>query len=62
MTNDNEQQEIIVVINKDGSVYPFLDMFKPENEEDELVDGIKDILEKHGRRLGRFYCSGGASS
>jgi hypothetical protein len=50
------RKETIVVINPDGSVYPFLDIFKSENEEDFLVDGIKLLLESKGRRLGTLYC------
>jgi len=49
-------QEITVIINPDGSVFPFSDIFRPDNEsEDELVGLIKDALEKKGRKLGVFY-------
>ena len=41
-----------VIINEDGSVYPFIELF---NTDDELRDLIKDYLESHGRRLGKFY-------
>jgi hypothetical protein len=48
-------KETPVVINKDGSVYPFIDLFDPEYEEDELVDGVKELLSKQGRILGTLY-------
>lgn len=45
-----------VIINKDGSVYPFIELFNSDNESDsELKDLIKNYLESHGRRLGIFY-------
>jgi hypothetical protein len=48
--------ETVVIINPDGSVYPFICIFDPTNEhEDELVDLIKDYLESKGRKLGTFY-------
>jgi hypothetical protein len=48
--------EIPVIINADGSVFPFSVVFDITNEsEDELRDTIKDYLEQHGRKLGTFY-------
>ena len=48
--------EIIVIINPDGSVYPVIDIFDSNNEsEDELRDLIEDYLESKGRKLGVFY-------
>jgi hypothetical protein len=45
-----------VIINEDGSVYPFMCVFDLANEgEDELRDMIKDYLESKGRKLGTFY-------
>jgi hypothetical protein len=45
-----------VIINADGSVFPFMTIFDLANEsEDELRDLIKDHLESKGRRLGTFY-------
>jgi hypothetical protein len=45
-----------VIINPDGSVYPFTTVFDIANEsEDELRDLIKDHLESKGRKLGVFY-------
>ena len=50
------KREIPVIINPDGSVYPFMLIFEPGNEvEDELLDAIKDHLESKGRKLGTFY-------
>ena len=52
------RDEIVVIVNPDGSVYPFMTIFDPVNEsEDELVDLIKNYLENHGRKLGTFYSS-----
>jgi hypothetical protein len=51
-----EREEITVIINADGSVFPFLTVFDLANEsEDELRDLIKDYLESKGRKLGTFY-------
>jgi hypothetical protein len=60
MWSEPEKGEITVIINADGSVYPFMCIFDPrtndgDHNEDELLDGIRDILEKHGRKLGTFY-------
>lgn len=52
MSDDN----IPVIINPDGSVYPFIEIFNPENEsEDELYNLIKTHLEASGRKIGTFY-------
>ena len=49
-------KEIPVIINADGSVYPFMLVFDITNDsEDELRDLIKDYLESKGRKLGTFY-------
>jgi hypothetical protein len=51
-----QDDETVVIINEDGSVYPFMCIFDLANEtEDELVDLIKDHLEMNGRKLGTFY-------
>jgi hypothetical protein len=50
------QNEITVIINEDGSVYPFTEIFNPANESDEeLRDLIDGYLDSHGRKLGTFY-------
>ena len=50
------KNEVPVIINADGSVYPFINVFDITDEsEDELRDVIKDHLESKGRKLGVFY-------
>ena len=45
-----------VIINPDGSVYPFVEVLNSgEDSDDELRDMILDYLEKKGRKLGTFY-------
>jgi hypothetical protein len=47
---------VVVVINADGSVYPFTELFNPSNEsDDELRDLIDNYLGKQGRKIGTFY-------
>jgi len=55
--SDRQGEDITtVIINADGSVYPFIELFNIDNEsDDELKDMIKDYLESHGRKLGKFY-------
>jgi hypothetical protein len=46
----------VVIINEDGSIYPFMTIFDLENDgEDELIDLITNYLESKGRKLGTFY-------
>ncbi len=55
---EKKEDSVVVIINRDGSVYPITELWNPINESyDELRDLIENYLQKQGRKTGRFYRS-----